>query len=72
MTKHVKCIKGGYQRITVGKIYAVIKFIPGMDRGGSYEVTTNDIAPGIYYADNFEPVQCPCNIKGCLKHRAQS
>ena len=78
MTKYVKCIGRGFVSITQGKIYEVVKFTPNDDGhriddahrgGGIYEVITNMKRKCTYYAENFEPVQCPCNIKTCIKHR---
>jgi hypothetical protein len=72
MTKYVKCIGRGFVSITQGKIYEVVKFTPNDDGhrgGGIYEVITDTKGKYTYYAENFEPVQCPCDIKTCIKHR---
>jgi len=50
----------------------VVKFTPnltGVRGGGTYTVITDIKTNCAYYADVFEPVQCPCNIKNCIKHR---
>jgi hypothetical protein len=74
MKKYVKCITNGFVSITFGRIYEVVKFTPnltGVRGGGTYTVITDIKTNCAYYADVFEPVQCPCNIKNCIKHRVK-
>lgn len=66
MKRYAKCIDKGLARwLTNGKIYEVVQ-----NYNNKFFDIWCDIELLVHYeARHFQIVGCPCDIKGCIKHR---
>lgn len=58
--KYVKCIDtGGWQDLTVGKVYEVTKVIPCDDKEFKYQILDDSLSFSVFYSKRFTD----CTIK---------